>query len=84
MTQKKGQLARLNDVLFEQLDRLCGPDADAESLQGEIARSKAVSGLAANVIANSRLLYEANREAVSGRVAEAAGKTCRSLIGGGE
>lgn len=84
VNQKKGHLAQLNDVLFDQIDRLCDPEKTGDALADEIARSKAVSGLARDVISNSRLILDANREAVVGKVAKAAEDTCGKLLDGGE
>jgi hypothetical protein len=47
-------LAALNIALFNQLDRL----NDSEELPKEIERSKAVSAIARDIIANARLALE--------------------------
>lgn len=55
----KNTLSDLNNHLFEQLERL--NDADNESLNDEINRSKAVTDIAKNVIDNGKLVLEAEK-----------------------
>ena len=51
--------AGVNEVLFRQLDRLESVDrTDAEAMQAEIARSKAVQQVAGKVIENGRLVLD--------------------------
>ena len=53
------KLTDLNDALHAQLQRLAS--ADGESLKGEIERSRAVSGIAKNIVENARLALEGER-----------------------
>lgn len=59
MKMTKNTLSDLNNHLFEQLERL--NDADNESLNDEINRSKAVTDIAKNVIDNGKLVLEAEK-----------------------
>lgn len=53
MTRNK--LTDLNDHLFAELERLGDEGMDAEAMEAEIKRAKAVSGIAQQVIANADL-----------------------------
>jgi hypothetical protein len=57
MTRNK--LSDLNNHLFEQLERL--NDVEEDALADEIERSKAVSGIAKNIIENGKLVLEAEK-----------------------
>jgi hypothetical protein len=65
---QKSQLIDLNDALFKQMDRLTNDDLTDDQLQKEIARSKAVSNLAAQVVQNAKLVLEAARAIKLGEV----------------
>lgn len=54
-------LADLNEKLFEQLDRLSVPDLKGVQLQDEILRTRAVSGIAREIVENAKLALEAQR-----------------------
>lgn len=54
-------LADLNEKLFEQLDRLSVPDLKGEQLAEEIQRTRAVSGIAREIVENAKLALEAQR-----------------------
>lgn len=56
--EKKNQLVTLNDALFGQLKRLTDTTLDDDKLGKEIARSKAVSNLAAQIVQNAKLALE--------------------------
>lgn len=52
-------LGRLNEVLFAELERLNALDAsDADALQAEIERSKAVQGVAKEINTSARSVLE--------------------------
>lgn len=57
----KNTLGDLNNHLFEQLERLNDEDIKGEELQEEIGRAKAVSDIAAKIIANGALVLQAKR-----------------------
>ena len=72
-------IAGVNEVLFRQLDRLESVDReDAESMQAEIARSKAVQQVAGKVIENGRLVLDV---AKAGVAAGEAVKLPKGLLG---
>ncbi len=50
-------LQRLNNALFDQLDKLSAPGSD-EQIKQRIEQSKAVSSIARDIIANSKLALE--------------------------
>lgn len=55
----KNKLVDLNNILFEQLERLNDEDIKNEELQEEICRSKAISNVANQIISNGRLAIRA-------------------------
>jgi len=57
----KNKLTDLNDHLFMQLERLNDEDLQGDALREEIARSKAVASISANIINNARTVLEAER-----------------------
>jgi len=54
-------LGDLNNHLFAQLERLNDEEIKGEELQEEIGRAKAVSDIAAKIIANGSLLLQAKK-----------------------
>lgn len=61
---KKGlnnKLSDLNNYLFEQIERLQDDDQTDEQLEKEIQRSKAVSGIAAQIVNNAKLALDAQK-----------------------
>lgn len=60
-TSVKTTLADLNDLLFEQLERLTNEDLEGEKLEREIKRSKAVSDIGSKIIANGTLMFHAKK-----------------------
>lgn len=57
----KNKIQDLNDHLFAQLERLNDEDLTTEQLDKEITRSKAVSGIASQIINNARLALDATK-----------------------
>lgn len=57
----KNKIQDLNDHLFAQLERLNDDDLTQEDLDKEITRSKAVSGIASQIINNARLALDATK-----------------------
>ena len=55
----KNKLSDLNDHLFAEIERLGDEDLKGEMLVNEIARAKAVSGVATHIIGNARLVLNA-------------------------
>lgn len=54
----RNTLTDLNNYLFESLERLNDDNLNADELEVEIARSKAVVGIADKIIDNSRVALE--------------------------
>lgn len=57
----KNTLGDLNNHLFAQLERLSDEDIKGDNLKEEINRAKAVSDIAAKIIANGSLVLSAQR-----------------------
>ena len=55
----KNKLGDLNDHLFAEIERLGDEDLSGEALVQEIARAKAVSGVAIHIIQNASLALKA-------------------------
>lgn len=55
----KNKLIDLNNHLFAQLERLGEENLSGEKLNAEVARSKAMTGLASSVVTNARLALDA-------------------------
>ncbi len=52
-------LSDLNNHLFAQLERLGDEDLTQEELQKEMGRSKAINGIAKNIVDNAKTALEA-------------------------
>jgi len=59
MTGNNKTLSDLNEKLHEQLNRLC--NSQGEELKAEIERTRAVSGIAREIVDNAKLVLEAQR-----------------------
>lgn len=57
----KNTLGDLNNHLFAQLERLGDEDLKGEKLEEEINRSKAVTGIAKNIIETGSLVLEGQK-----------------------
>lgn len=55
----KNKLSDLNDHLFAQLERLGDEDLDAEKIELEANRAKAIIGLSDKIIANANIQLKA-------------------------
>jgi len=55
----KNKLTDLNNHLFAQLERLSDESLKGDALKEEINRSKAVSGVSKDIVANARLALDA-------------------------
>lgn len=60
----KNKLIDLNDHLFAQLERLGDESLTNEQLSKEIERSKAISGIAKDVVSNANLMLDAHKTAL--------------------
>jgi hypothetical protein len=57
----KNKLSDLNNHLFAQLERLSDEGVTGKALQEEIERSKAITGVAREIVLNGRLALEAQK-----------------------
>jgi len=55
----KNRLIDLNDHMFAQMERLSNEELKGDALREEIMRSKAVTTLASQIVANARLALDA-------------------------
>ena len=61
MSKTRNTLGDLNNHLFMQLERLGDEDLNSDDLLKEIARSKAISDIAKNVIENANVVLQAQK-----------------------
>lgn len=52
-------LSKLNDHLFAQLERLNAPDLSNTSLEMEIEKAKAITGIASQIIGSAKVTVDA-------------------------
>lgn len=64
----KANLMDLNNVLFEQIERLNDDDLVGEELENELKKSKAIGGIASTIVQNSSLILRAVRVGEESRV----------------
>lgn len=57
----KNKLSDLNNHLFAQMERLSCEDLEGEKLKQELERTKAVSNIARDIIANGALVLKAQK-----------------------
>lgn len=57
----RNTLGDLNNHLFAQLERLNDEDIKGDDLQEEIARAKAVTGIATQIISNANVVLQAKK-----------------------
>lgn len=57
----KNQLIDLNNHLFAQIERLGDEDLSPEELKQEIDRSKAMTGIAGQIVSNASLALDAKK-----------------------
>ncbi len=55
------KLIDLNNHLFAQLERLSDEDLTPDELKKEVSRSKAINGIASNIINNAKVGLEASK-----------------------
>ena len=59
----RNTLGDLNNHLFMQLERLSDEEITGEKLQEEIYRSKAIEGIAKEIVSNANLVFQAKKYA---------------------
>jgi len=67
----KNKLIDLNNHLFAQLEKIGDDDLTGEALDTEMQRSKAISGLAAQIIGNAKLALDAHKAINEGMIKSA-------------
>ncbi len=72
----KNKLIDLNNHMFAQMERLCDEDLSGKELNKELARSKAVSNLAAQIINNAKVALDAHKAINDGLI-----KTAPEMLG---
>ncbi|QEW06331.1 hypothetical protein [Nitrincola iocasae] len=68
----KNKLSDLNNHLFAQLERLSDEDLKGEDLTKEIERSRAVTTVSREIIANADLVFKAEKARAEGLIKPAA------------
>lgn len=59
----KGNLPGLNDMLYEQLERLNDDDLQGDELEVQLKKTKMINDVARTIVTNSNLIYKAARYA---------------------
>jgi len=59
----KANLGDLNNVLFEQIERLNDDELTGEELENQLKKSKAIGGIATTIVHNSTLILKAAKYA---------------------
>ena len=67
----KNKLVDLNDHLFAQLERLSDENLKGDDLTAEIERSKAVTGVAKEIIGTGTLVFNATKAVSEGLIRKA-------------
>lgn len=57
----KNKLIDLNNHLFAALERLGNEELKGDELAAEVERSKAIQGIASQVVGNAKLVFDAKR-----------------------
>jgi len=68
----KNKLSDLNDHLFAQIERLGEESLEGEQLERELARTKGITDVAKEIIANARLALDAEKLIAHGDLREGA------------
>ena len=55
----KSNLTSLNDMLYEQLERINDDDLKGDELKEQLAKSKMINDVAKTIVANSTLMFRA-------------------------
>lgn len=64
----KNKLSDLNNHLFTQLERLCDEDLSPKQLELELERTKAIKGIAQEVISAGKLSLDAHLAVADGQL----------------
>ena len=72
----KNKLIDLNNHLFAQLEKIGDDDLTGDALRQEMERSKAIAGLAGQIINNAKLALSAHRAINDGHI-----RTAPEMIG---
>ena len=59
----KSNLTSLNDMLYEQLERINDDDLKGDELKEQLAKSKMINDVAKTIVANSTLMFRASKYA---------------------
>jgi len=64
----KNRLSDLNDHLFAQMERLSDESLKGDALREEVGRAKVISSVATQIIANARLVLDAQETVINGLI----------------
>ena len=59
----RGNLPGLNEMLYEQLERLNDDDLQGDELEAQLKKTKMINDVARTIVTNSNLIYKAARYA---------------------